>query len=286
MKVQQITAQFPESTVESEDRWRDFKIPDERLVLNDQAEWSNWTLTDGDARTVPVLQFAYVQGPRGTYHSLGLIDDLSDSLITCSLPTAPGDPSPAIARIVVVPPDYAPDRRHPVSLADNLKDRVERNVDEVYGDLPLAEFSMEVQDLFQRVWETMGLINVDAMNSKPDFVNDQGQPPYVMEASSSPLPLTSHARRAHRRLAVLETLEDFFRERRGRSEIGTIAGYASPRSIEDLINAPPLVDGTTPAGNAYRKMPALMRGSDGKPMTLTRRQYQMLQLWISRLQKP
>lgn len=281
-KIAELTAQFPEGDKEEDDRWKEFKIPDERLVLNDNASWSKWVLSGGDARTVPVLQFAYIEGPEGTYHSIGLIDDFSDSLVTCCIPVAPDHSLHGKARVVVAPPDFAPDRRHVVSLADDLKDRVDRDVQQTYGDIPLSELSMEMQDLFQRIWETMGLVNVDAMNSK--FPNSDGQLPYMPEPSSSPLPMTSHARRAHRRLSVIEALEDFFRERAGRSEVGTIPGYPVPRSLIDLINAPPMEDGTTPPGNAYRKMPALMRGSDGTPMTLTRRQYEMLQFWILRLQ--
>jgi hypothetical protein len=283
-KIAQHVAQFSEGTKEEDDRWQEFQIPESRLVLSDIAAWSNWVLTTGDARTVPVLQFAHLEGPKGTRHSLGLIDDFSDSLITCSIALSAGQKIEAKARVVVTPPDFAPDRRHVVSLADDLKDRVDRNVEATYRNIPLSELSLEMQDLFQRIWETMGLVNIDAMNSKRDFARN-GQPPYAMEASSGPLPLTSHARRAHRRLAVLEALEDFFREREGRSEIGTIPNYPAPRSLSDLINAPPLADGTTPPGNAYRKMPALMRGSDGSPMTLTRRQYETLFLWISRLEQ-
>jgi len=192
-------------------------------VLSDEAEWSRWVLSDGDARTVPVLQFAYMEGPKGILNSLGLIDDFSDGVITCSIRRPEGKAVVGKGRVVVTPPDYAPDRRHIVSLADNLKDRVDRDVIGTYGGIPLSELSAEVQDLFQRIWETMGLVNVDAMNTKRDFLT-AGQPPYVMEPSSSPLPLTSHARRAHRRLAVIEALEDFFRERQGRSAVGTIPG--------------------------------------------------------------
>lgn len=282
-KIRSFSTRFPDITAASEDLWTKSQIPPARLLLNDNAKWSNWVLSNGDARTVPVLQFAHVEGPAGVYNSLGLIDDFSDGFITCTIHDERNGPFVARSRVVVTPPDFAPDRRHVVSLADELKDRADRDVQSVYGSIPLEELSREVQDLFQRIWETMSLVNIDAMNTKSDFRQAGGQPPYPPPVSSRPLPLTTHARRNHRRLVAIEVLEDLFRERDGRVSIGTINEYNPPRSLEDLINAPPNADGTAHAGNAYRKMPALMRGSDGGPMHLTRRQYEMLQLWISRL---
>lgn len=228
---------------------------------------------------MPVDQFAYLIAPDGANHSLGLMDDFTDGLITCTIPASPqrGELT-ANARVVVTPPDFAPDRRHLVSLADTLKDRTERDIATLYASLSLDEMTEDVQDLFQRIWETMELINVDAMNTKAGF-----DTPYHAQPSTNPLPLTVHARRAHRRLTARDALVDLFRERAGRVGVGTIPNYPAPRSFEDLINAPPNADGSEAAGNSYRKMPAVMRGPDGRPMHLTRRQYELLRLWVERL---
>ena len=290
-KITRIRRQFPDAAVNNADLWEELRIPSSRLILNDAAAWPNWILSNGDARTVPVLQFANIPGPRNTYHSLGLIDDFSDGIIGCTVRISRiGAQLQAHARVVTTPPDFAPDRRHIVSLADDLKDRVARDVEESFGSLPFEEMSGEVQDIFQRAWETMGLINLDAMNTKADFRDDATQPgsvgaPFVPPVSSHPLPLTQHGRRAHHRLAALDVLDNLLRERDARVETGTEAGYPTLRSLDDLINAPPNLDGTTAAGNSYRKMPALMRGSDGSPFHITRRQYDLLQLWIRRQQE-
>jgi hypothetical protein len=294
-KIARVRKIYPDAVAheaaEDGDRWDELQIPESRLILNDHAAWPNWVLRDGDARTVPVLQFAHIEGPREVYNSLGFVDDFSDGIITCTIKAAASAAASlqASARLVVTPPDFAPDRRHVVSISDDLKDRVARDVLAAFGDLPIHEFAPEIQDLFQRIWETMGLINLDAMNTKEDFQdpNNPGpdQAPYRPPLSSDPLPLTRHARRAHHRFAALDVLDDLFRERDARVGVGSEAGYAPPRSLMDLINAPPNADGTEAAGNSYRKMPALMRGSDGSPMHITRRQYDLLQLWISRLQQ-
>lgn len=289
-KIARISQGFPEAVAGEEDQWDKLQIPDARLILNDDAAWANWILSDGDARTVPILQFAYIVGPVDVYNSLGLIDDFSDGLITCTIPASGGAGLlQANARVVTTPPDFAPDRRHVVSLADDLKDRVARDVEQVFGSLPMEEMSREVQDIFQRVWETMGLINLDAMNTKRDF-QSPAQPgpagaPFLPPASSHPLALTLHGRRAHHRLAALDVLDDLLRERDARVGVGSEAGYPPLRSVADIFNAPPNPDGTSAPGNSYRKMPALMRGSDGSPLHITRRQYDLLQLWIRRLRE-
>ncbi|MDQ2991471.1 MAG: hypothetical protein M3R30_01455, partial [Candidatus Eremiobacteraeota bacterium] len=96
------------------------QIPPEQLFLNGDSSWCTWKSTSSDPRAAPRGQYAQ----DGAGRSLGLVDDVCDGVLTCSIDGA--DVAPAVARIVVGPPDYAPDRRPPVSLADGLKDRVDR----------------------------------------------------------------------------------------------------------------------------------------------------------------
>jgi len=80
------------------------------------------------------------------------------------------------------------------------------------------------------------------------------------------LPLTARARDRHRRFAALEVFETILREH--------------PNLIATIVREP--------VSNSViydERMPALMRGSDGNPLTLTRRQYQLLQAWLETLRK-
>jgi hypothetical protein len=56
-----------------------------------------------------------------TGQSLGLLDDVTDGIINCSIGA-----KTASARIAVGPPDFQPGRRHPVSIQDGLVDRIDR----------------------------------------------------------------------------------------------------------------------------------------------------------------
>lgn len=248
-----------------------FVLPAGQLRLNPAAAWCSFALTGDDPRTNPGGLFAGAE----ENESLGLVDDVCDGLIRCEVPGV----APAIARIVVGPPDFAPDRRPFNSIADGLADRVRRA--DVWDPAFIAEealTSLEIRDLFERVLETMDNINVDAQNDRARFEN-QGIaaaaglpieqvrdrafiPPSPLPGR--PLPLTEAGRQKHRRFLALEVIEDLFREQ--------------PDLITRVIREPM-------TGERYydRTMPATMRGSDRHPLHLTRRQYDLIRAWAERL---
>ncbi len=254
--------------------WKDLKFPTENQILNPEATWCRFVATD-DPRTNPGGLYAIEDDTR---ISLGLVDDVCDGVITCSLPGV----STAKARIVVAPPDYAPDRRPLTSLADGLSDRVKRDdvlETDYVDDLELT--ATEVRDLLERVLETMEAINLDFQNNRARGENrgiavfDESLPPEAAANRAFPemepvlgrsLPLTEFGRQRHRRFISVEVFEDMLRER--------------PELIDKWIREPM-------TGEKYydQKMPALMRGSDRYPMHITRRQYQLLLAWANRLRQ-
>lgn len=255
------------------ERSSEFVLPTERLMLNPTAPWCQFSFSGDDFRTNPAGLFA--TDNNGV--SLGLVDDVCDGFISCALPGV----APAFARIVVGPPNYAPDRRPFTSLADGLTDRVKRHEvhDPAYvEDMELA--TLEVQDLMERIFETMDLMNVDFQNDRARRENraiamEQGLPPAAGENKAfergepvvgRPLPLTERGRERHRRFVSLEVFEDILREQ--------------PDLIERIIREPM-------TGDRYydRRMPAVMRGSDRHPMHITRRQYELLVAWVRRLRQ-
>ena len=272
-RVDAIKARFPDT------QWKELSLARERLFLNPEATWCKFNpQIKGDFRTNPGLLYAFDDHEESPEFmtSLGLIDDISDGLIHCSVQGLT-----ATARIVVGPPDYAPDRRPIVSLADGLKDRVDRDsvLEDAYVE-NLELTSLEIADMMERILETMELINLDAHNDRSrltnrSIANNSGLPPVAGEnkvfpriesVGGRPLPLTDYGRQRHRRFLSLEVFEDILRER--------------PDLIERIIREPM-------TGEPYydRRMPALMRGSDSFPLHVTRRQYDFLTRWARRLRR-
>jgi hypothetical protein len=237
----------------------DYELPPQRLILSPNAVWCGFPLqeTSDDPRTVPGGLFAGAERALKP-ESLGLVDDVCDGTVAVTLTGG----LTATARIVASPPDFAPDRRPFISLADGLADRVQRA--DVRDPAYLADeqlTALEIRDLFERVLETMGNVNVDVQNERV------GRPMEVPEGLASVLlELTDRGRRRHRRYVALETLEDLLREQ--------------PDLIRRVIREP------VPDGPAWdSRMPVAMRGADGSALHLTRRQYDLLVGWARTLRE-
>ena len=283
--------------------WIGFDLPTAQKIVNPAARWATLNLDEegpppiggGDPRNAPGGLSASLFERRGqppfertVRISMGLVDDVSDGLITCEVGGVQ-----AFARIAVGPQDFAPMARPFVSLQDGLADRMLR--DDVRDDsIDDDELEAIVADIFERALETSDLMNKDAQNDRsrqtnfarpggvdlpapsPDF---EASPRRTLWRSSNPLstnspaagqsrqadamPVSQQGQRKHRRYNAIEYIRDRLRE--------------EPDLIEKWIRLPldnePLFD---------RRMPALMRGSDGQPMHLTRRQYEMIRRWAAR----
>jgi hypothetical protein len=282
--------------------WRGFTLDAERLIVNPQSHWA--TYLPAQAKLAPLGAADYRNSPTGllatTYErigwlkgkptlqrSLGLVDDVSDGIVSCAL-TIKGKTLRADARIVVGPPDFAPANRTPVSLADALADREDRGSIRQRSPAP-DELRELAADILERAFETSQLIHKDYQNRRSQRTNDQSfvvdgtQAQYEQEdvramlwpvpsaddvksGRAHPMALVEAGTRAHRRLSAIEFLEDRFRE--------------NPRLVDDWLRRPldakPFFD---------KRMPALMRGSDGRPFHLTRRQWEIVRLWVASLKK-
>lgn len=261
-------------------RWK-AKLPRRNVFVNPRSSWCSWRPGPDDPRGMPGGQYSHDDS--GV--SLGLVDDTCDGIISCWIEGA-NDVERASARIVVGPPDYAPDRRPLVSLADGLKDRVGRH--EVFepgyiADNP-AETEREISDLMERALETMALMNLDVVNDRVDVQENfeaaiaRGIPypesdhehyafPPSQPVPGNRLPLTEQGREFHRRQSVPAVFTDLLSKR--------------PDLVARLIRSP-----LSPDPFFTRQMPPLMRGASGDPLSLTRRQYDLLRLWARWLRNP
>ena len=169
-----------------------------------------------------------LRSPPNILASLGMVDDMGDGTISVELRGLR-----ATSRVVVAPPSFAPDRRLPVSLADGLADRVDR--DRVRSPKWItddrASADAEVADLLDRAYETAGLQNVDAVadffrqenRNRPLRPDNPFTPQQAADllwdrdkvTSVQPLPLTVLALQRHRRNTARLFFEIFSRRDQG-----------------------------------------------------------------------
>ncbi len=130
----------------------------ENAFLDEAAGWFNVATNRLDAPGDTYDVINQTTAPTGP--SLGVVDDTCEVHfeVTLSRNAAPALRARAVA--FVAPPDFAPDRRPFLSVADELNDRTadwaDRNAAMTDDDLDIW-----VEDFFERVYETVSLLNVD-----------------------------------------------------------------------------------------------------------------------------
>ncbi|MFY0255245.1 hypothetical protein ACDQ55_14950 [Chitinophaga sp. 30R24] len=200
--------------------------------------------------TMPGQIFAGYSDDDGNQYSWGYLDDECDGIVQVNL----GD-LVAMAHICAGPPAFAPDVLPIRAISDELEQiilGIERN-----DDVPIAE----VEEIVRRAFESITLMNTSVMNGNPingrwnvastmarQDTNDFGRlfEPIMASSIVDNLALRSLHERVFNGLST-----------------GMAAWFADalrhPDKIGDLSN------------EERRKMPGLMRGADGRALTLTRR---------------
>ena len=137
-------------------------VPPERRILNTKTPWSSYIMLNGMLED-PQPQDGYDGAAVGSFQSWGCVDDTCDGLLVATLAVA-GRRYRAVARVIVGPPDFAPDRRPLFSAAHDIVDR----------DLPPIKIDgtnyesvkHEVVELFERAFEHASLFNLDALRAR------------------------------------------------------------------------------------------------------------------------
>jgi hypothetical protein len=250
--------------------------------------------------------------------ALGIVDDTCSAIFTVTL-NLPGR-APLIARACgfVSPPDFAPDRRPFLSLADELNDRSSRALPQSSP----GQLDDWVRDLFERVYETASLFNLDfwrtgdgsaasgrAIELPPntrraapiagdvtpqpevamgalDPLRDPNKPIGDTSSNDIPLPLTERAQQRHRELAELESLKVLVKQQSQR-----LAQLVRPPFTmttgdpnEQLQQEQRTVNEGSDSTNM--QMPPFMRNSNANPLTLSVWQYDLLMRWAQQLLTP
>jgi hypothetical protein len=311
----------PPSAIASDDpstrRRHEIVAPQNRILNQDAA----WCLYDGNYRDydnpepADTYDGADVNQSVDANQSWGVVDDTSDGILHARLQHE-GAEFVATARVAVAPPDYAPDRRFFLTLADDLSDREASLIND-----PTAE---EVTDLFQRIFETLSLQNVDYTRDRAlagnsgyspthpetpprtdygslthlDKVNDElyaiKTPPQVPQTptDANGIPVappagtyTTVARGVHEPLADQLPLLDFLRANGGRVRTLLRPPWASFTELDDNLgvkqDAQPRRDPRRPNDQAFdMRMPPYMRDESPFALSLTRREYLMIMAFL------
>lgn len=283
-------------------------VPAENRILNPRASWLRY---DGsyDTYTNPEPWDTYDGADQDRNVSWGVVDDTCDGTITASL-VVHAKRFQAVARIFVGPPDYAPDRRPFASLADDLVDRDEEPPKVPLSDRRAREAAKaSVADLFERVFETASLLNLDAIRRRalrdnssivssepsepesPPYIDDRSMTPddvgyaddrvraVVTDARPGTLKFTPLVQLAHSPLAHDDELFAFLLEQSERARKMLRPAYGA---FDDLAESVKSTD--TPAGTHRdprierdqahdMRMPPYMRDETASALSLTRRQY-------------
>ncbi|MED5621133.1 hypothetical protein [Ideonella sp. BN130291] len=286
-------------------------VPPNNRFLNDNTPYSRYRMVTGEYED-PQPQDGYDGADDGDSTAWGVVDDSCDAVITAGLAWR-GQRYRCDARVFVGPPDFAPDRRPFYGVDADLDDRdlppvqVTRDNFEAVKD--------EVVELFRRVFETASTLNLDqarteglqdnAMSTSataqlpatgPSSMTrtDQpwvdrvpeltpGQQASVFSTTSARgdrLPFTQTVPFVHSQLMDETILMDFLRRRHAhvrrllRPAFGTVPewdenpgpephpDFRDPRVQRDLQHD--------------MRMPPYMRDAYWVPLSLTRRQYQMM----------
>lgn len=162
-------------------------VPPANRILNEAASWLRY---DGSYAKYsnPEPSDTYDGADQDNSASWGVVDDTCDGTIQAMI-IANATRYTAWTRLCVGPPDYAPDRRPFLSLADDLSDRDKEPLtkQEIVSNEEVTQ--AELADLFQRVFETASLTNLDALRSRA-LRDNPGIMPAGAKTKSDGLPLT------------------------------------------------------------------------------------------------
>ncbi len=212
----------------------------------------------GEPRRPPVTAPGriYRSEPEGSGRSAGYLDDGCDGLVRAQL-TVRGVTLRTYARVGAGPPTYAPDSMPIRTVADELEQLL-RGPSVQAGDATLER----VEEIVRRAFETVRLMNTDVANRAGMAGHDSDGRPLL---------------RAREPIMARSLTDDVALENLHRSLLVALRSGAAPW-FADVLREPEDIADLTNRGR--RKMPAMMRGADGRHLSLTRRQIELFRMLV------
>ncbi len=232
------------------------------LVLYDAGKggWRGYVESDGPALTNPGQIFAGYNRDDGARVSWGYLDDECDGVVTVQLKLKSSQILSAHAHISAGPPAYAPDTLPIRVVSDELEQILFGP--EIEGEVPIEE----AEAIVFRALETVRLMNTSVMNGNAIDARSNVVSTMVRQDTNDfgryygPIMASSLVDN----LSVLALHERIFTALRTGQAPWFPAALRQPDEIGDLSD------------EGRRKMPALMRGADGRALCLTHRQINMI----------
>ncbi len=238
-------------------------IDSEDLVLYDaeRGDWLNYTEGSGPTLTNPAGIYAGYANAQGQQVSWGYLDDECDGLVRVVLTLADGSTLVAQATIGAGPPAYAPDTL-PIRVVSDEMEQL------LHGPAVQEEaVSLEqATELVLRALETVRLMNTAVMNGNP--VNGRLNVASTMVRQNS-----SDFERYYEPIAAASLVDNLALRALHERVFSALSAGGAPWFAQTLRLPEEIGD---LSATALRKMPALMRGADGRGLTLTRRHIDMV----------
>lgn len=234
---------------------------DELVLYNAQKDWLNYTESTGPTLTNPAGIYAGYANTEGNQVSWGYLDDECDGHVRVFLTLQSGQVLSAQSYIGAGPPAFAPDTLPVRVISDEMEQLL-------HGpEIKEEQVSLDdATELVFRALETVRLMNTAVMNGNP--VNGR-----LNVASTMVRQNTNDFERFYEPIAASAIVDNLALQALHERVFSTLAAGGAPWFAQALRQPEEIGD---LSAAALRKMPALMRGADGRSLTLTRRHINMV----------
>jgi hypothetical protein len=284
-------------------------VPARNRILNPNTPWSQYAM-NAEHQQDPQPSDSYDGANVGDNRSWGVVDDTCDGIIQAELVVG-SERFVALTRVVSSCPDFAPDRRPFFSFADDLADRDLPPV--VVDDASIESTEAEIGDLFDRVFETSSLMNVDVTRDHGIYENEgtapnlPGMPPIdgktmtkddpladnvkiIQDEGRAGLAYTDVTHQVHGKLSDIESLLYFLGANGDRVRRMLRPPFGRFHQLDRQPKPEPHADFRDPRvtrdTQQDMRMPPYMRDSDETPLSLTWRQYHAVLALLARVTAP
>jgi hypothetical protein len=230
----------------------------ERIIYDPAGPWHGYRESSGPALTNPGQIFAGYGGDDGSWVSWGYLDDACDGTVTVELSRKSGSPVVAHAHISSGPPTFVPDALPIRTAADELVQIVLGPELDEKEQVPIDE----ALEIVRRALDSIRLLNTAVMNGNPT----DGR----LNIASTMVRQDSNDFGRQFAPIMASSLVDNFAVRALHERVFAALSSGSAPWFAEVLRRPEEIGDLSDKGR--RKMPAMMRGADGRMLTLTRRQ--------------
>lgn len=230
--------------------------PDLILYDDKKGSWRGYSEKNGPTLTNPAQIFAGYNRPDGSRVSWGYLDDECDGFVTFKLNLSAGKTLSAHAHISAGPPAFAPDTLPVRVVSDELEQLLLGP--QVAGPVTLED----AEEIIRRALETVRLMNTAVMNG--NTFNGRTNVASTMARQD-----TNDFERLYEPIMATSLVDNLALLALHNRVYAALSSGTAPWFSEVLRRPTEIGD---LSDKARRKMPALMRGADGRALTLTHRQ--------------